>query len=81
MDISRNCAIFVKQLRNKIITIMTWNELKKIATKRGWYLFRHGAGHDIYKHKDKSYKIIIGRHGKEEIKKGTYYKLKKDIGF
>lgn len=60
---------------------MKWNELKKIAIKKGWYLERNGGSHDLYIHKDKPYKIIIGRHGKEEISKGTYYKLKKQIGF
>lgn len=60
---------------------MKWNELKKIAQKQGWYLYRNGSNHDIYRHKDKDYPILIGRHGKEEIKKGTFNKLKKQIGF
>jgi predicted RNA binding protein YcfA (HicA-like mRNA interferase family) len=25
--------------------------------------------------------LLIGRHGKEEIKNGTFYKIKKQIGF
>lgn len=60
---------------------MKWNELRKIAEKTGWYLWRNGANHDIYRHPEKPYQIQIGRHGKEEIKNGTFSKLKKQIGF
>lgn len=66
---------------NKHIDGMKWNELRKIAETNGWYLWRHGANHDIYRHPDKSYPIQIGRHGTEEIKNGTFNKLKKQIGF
>jgi len=60
---------------------MKWNELRRIAEKKGWQLFRNGANHDIYKHPEKEDFILIGRHGKEEIKKGTFNKLKKQIDF
>lgn len=60
---------------------MKWNELRRIAEKKGWYLERHGASHDVYRHPNKPYPILIGRHGKEEIAKGTYQSLKKKIGF
>lgn len=60
---------------------MKWNELRKIAEANGWVLWRHGANHDIYRHPDRDYPIQIGRHGKEEIKSGTFNKLKKQIGF
>ncbi len=60
---------------------MKWNELRKIAEAKGWKLLRYGADHDIYHHPEKDYRIQIGRHGKEEIKSGTFYKLKKQIGF
>lgn len=60
---------------------MKWNELRRIAEQKGWYLWRAGAKHDIYRHKDKDFSIQIGRHGKEEIKNGTFNKLKKQIGF
>jgi predicted RNA binding protein YcfA (HicA-like mRNA interferase family) len=58
-----------------------WNELRKIAETKGWSLFRNGASHDIYRHPQKTYRIHIGRHGKEEVKNGTFQKLKKQIGF
>ena len=60
---------------------MKWNELRKIAEAYGWRLVRHGSNHDVYGHPDKVYRIQIGRHGKEEIKNGTFNKLKKQIGF
>jgi predicted RNA binding protein YcfA (HicA-like mRNA interferase family) len=41
---------------------MKWSELRKIAEKKGWYLYRCGGKHDIYLHKDKDYPIVIERH-------------------
>lgn len=60
---------------------MKWNELRKIAEKHGWYLHRNGKKHDQYRHPNSPYQIQIGRHGKEEIAKGTYEDLKRKIGF
>ena len=54
---------------------MKWNELRRIAEKKGWKLLRKGANHDIYKHPEKDEVLQIGRHGKEEIKNGTFNKL------
>ncbi|MDR0688422.1 MAG: type II toxin-antitoxin system HicA family toxin [Prevotellaceae bacterium] len=62
-------------------TKMKWSELRRIAEKNGWYLVRHGGGHDVYAHADKNYQIEIERHGSKEVKTGIYYKLKKQIGF
>ena len=60
---------------------MKWNELRKIAEDNGWTLYRNGANHDIYRHSGKNGILVIGRHGKEEIKNGTFNKLRKQIGF
>ncbi|MBR5956962.1 MAG: type II toxin-antitoxin system HicA family toxin [Salinivirgaceae bacterium] len=60
---------------------MKWSELRRIAERSGWYLLRNGRKHDIYAHPDKDFIIEIGRHDKEEIKTGTFSKLKKQIGF
>jgi len=43
-------------------------------------LIRTGSIHDIYAHHDKDFQIQIGRHDSEEVKKGLYSKLKKQIG-
>ena len=60
---------------------MKWNELRRIATEKGWYLWKNGANHDIYRHQGRDDLLLIGRHGKEEIKNGLFNKLKKQIGF
>jgi len=60
---------------------MKWSELRKIAENNGWYLARHGANHDVYKHNEKKFPIFICRHKSEEIKTGTFHDLKKQIGF
>lgn len=59
---------------------MKWSELKKLAIRNGWKLKRHGSCHDIYCHPDKDYFIEIGRHESEEVKNGTYAKIKNQIG-
>lgn len=59
---------------------MKWSELRKNAERYGWYLWKHGAKHDIYRHPERDYPIIMERHSSEEIKKGLYNKLKKQIG-
>lgn len=55
--------------------------MRRIAEDHGWYMWRNGANHDIYKHPDREDIIQISRHGSEEVKTGTYHKLKKQIGF
>ena len=60
---------------------MKWSELRRIAQQNGWYLHRKGANHDIYRHKEKDFPILIARHTSEEIKTGLYKDLKKQIGF
>lgn len=61
-------------------TAVKWSELRRIAEEKGWYLLRNGSNHDIYAHPDNPNRIMIGRHGKEEIPNGTFSKLKKQIG-
>lgn len=60
---------------------MKWNELKRLAISKGWYLIRNGKKHDIYAHPDTQTRIEMGRHGTEDIPSGTFNKLKKQIGF
>lgn len=59
---------------------MKWSELVKIAEERGYILYKHGGNHDIYIN-DAGERILIGRHRSEEIRRVTFYKLKKQIGF
>jgi len=60
---------------------MKWSELRRKATKHGWYLLRNGKEHDIYVHPEKDFQIQICRHDSEEVKTGLYHKLKRQIGF
>jgi len=60
---------------------MKWSELEKIAREKGWYLARHGGKHDIYLHPDHDRPLQIERHGSQEIRKGLYKKIKKQVGF
>lgn len=89
MKISSRFFLIIKHLYNKIViylqpqisNTMKWNELRKIAESYGWRLQRAGANHDIYRHPDKKEPLVISRHGSEEIKNGTFAKLRKQIGF
>jgi len=60
---------------------MKWSEIRKIAENKGWYLYRYGANHDIYRHNEKDFPILIGRHKSEEIPKDAYHRLKKQLEF
>ena len=56
------------------------NELLKRLKKDGWTLHRHGKKHDIYEHKTKSGPLIIPRHGRKEMAKGTLNSILKKAG-
>ncbi|MGQ2982412.1 type II toxin-antitoxin system HicA family toxin [Flavobacterium sp.] len=47
------------------------NEVLKRLTDDGWYLYRHGANHDLYRHPSKPGQIPVPRHGAKEMAKGT----------
>lgn len=49
----------------------TVNELLKKLKKNGWYLFRNGANHDLYRHPTKDGQLTVPRHGAKEMAKGT----------
>ena len=58
---------------------MTWNELVKIASDRGFRLYSHGANHDIYIN-DKGERLVIERHPSQEIRTGLMNKILKQLG-
>ena len=60
---------------------MKWNELKAIATKKGWFFVRYGKKHDVYLHPNRKDVLYIERHGSQEIRPGLYKRLKKQVGF
>lgn len=59
---------------------MKWKELIKIAIDRGYHLYSHGKKHDIYIN-DKGERLIVERHGSQEIRSGLMNKLKKQLDF
>ncbi len=65
---------------NEIFDIMKWKELIKIVTERGYRFYAHGKKHDIYVN-DNGERLIVERHGSQEIRKGLMNALKKQIGF
>lgn len=38
------------------------SELLKLLKKDGWYLFRNGSNHDLYRHPAKDNQLTIPRH-------------------
>ena len=59
---------------------MKWKELIKIATGKGYRLYAHGKKHDIYVN-DQGERLIVERHGSQEIRPGLMKNLKKQLGF
>jgi mRNA interferase HicA len=60
---------------------MKFSELHRKLQKAGWYIERHGNKHDIWGHPDKPGVLIpVGRHGSQEVKKGTYESIMKAAG-
>lgn len=59
---------------------MKWNELIKIATDRGYRFYAHGKKHDIYVN-GQGERLIVERHGSQEIRKGLMSSLKKQLNF
>lgn len=59
---------------------MKWKELIKIAVDKGYRFYAHGKKHDIYVN-DQGERLIIERHGSQEIRSGLMKKLKKQLEF
>lgn len=59
---------------------MTYNELKKLLKKNNCELYTNGANHDIWINKTNGRKFVIGRHGSQEVKAGTYKAILKQAG-
>lgn len=58
---------------------MKWRELIKIATEKGYRLYAHGKKHDIYVN-DKGERLIVERHGSQEIRPGLMKCILKQLG-
>jgi predicted RNA binding protein YcfA (HicA-like mRNA interferase family) len=56
------------------------SELVRELTSAGWYLHKHGANHDLYRHRDKPGQLTVPRHGSKELAKGTEQSIRKAAG-
>ncbi|MDF0693000.1 type II toxin-antitoxin system HicA family toxin [Aquirufa ecclesiirivi] len=56
------------------------NELLKILKNDGWYLYRNGANHDLYRHPIKLGQLVIPRHASKEMANGTWASILKAAG-
>ena len=59
---------------------MKYNELAKKLKKAGCYLIREGGRHEIWYSPITDKHFELGRHGSEEVKKGTLMSIKKASG-
>ncbi len=60
---------------------MKWKELIKIAIEKGYKFDSHGKKHDLYIHEVTGERLLVERHGSQEIRKGLMNVLKKQLGF
>lgn len=58
---------------------MKWNEIIRIATEKGYRLHAHGKKHDIYVN-DNGERLVVERHGSQEIRPGLMNALKRQLG-
>lgn len=58
---------------------MKWNEIVRIATEKGYRLHAHGKKHDIYVN-DNGERLVVERHGSQEIRPGLMNALKRQLG-
>ena len=54
---------------------MKWREFEKLAREKGWFLFRHGSRHDIYRCNGRVDEMQIERHWSQEIRPRLLKKL------
>lgn len=58
---------------------MKFSELQRLLERDGWFIERTGK-HHIYAHPKKPGKIPVGKHGSQEIPKGTQKSILKAAG-
>jgi len=60
---------------------MTWNELIRKIERAGWKLDRQASGsHQLYRHADYVYPIVIAYHANKEVKPGLANNLLRKAG-
>jgi len=56
------------------------SELLRILLKDGWYLYRNGSRHDLYRHPTKKGQVAVPRHKAKELANGTFIGILKEAG-
>lgn len=56
------------------------SELVRELINDGWYLYKNGGNHDLYRHESKPGQIPVPRHGSKEVAKGTEHSIRKAAG-
>jgi len=59
---------------------MKVSEIVRLLKKNGWYLDKHGADHDLYRHPTKLKQIPVPRHRSKELNPNTAISILKDAG-
>lgn len=59
---------------------MKYNELYRKLKKAGCFLLHHGARHDRWMNSNNGKSTWVGRHGKEEVPKGTLKSIYQELG-
>ncbi len=59
---------------------MKYNELYKKLRKAGCFLLHHGARHDLWENSKNGKQTRVGRHGTEEVPKGTLKSIYQELG-
>jgi predicted RNA binding protein YcfA (HicA-like mRNA interferase family) len=63
------------------ILFMTWNELIRKIERAGWKLDREASGsHQVYRHQNYSYPLVIAYHANKEVSRGLMHDLLKKAG-
>lgn len=59
---------------------MNWNELRKIAEKKGFVFVKHGKKHDLYMNPETKQTLMIEQHWSQEVRKGLAHSIMKVLG-
>ncbi|GIM52049.1 addiction module toxin, HicA family protein [Capnocytophaga cynodegmi] len=59
---------------------MKVSEMLRLLKEDGWFLYREGKKHSLYKHETKTDTVILPRHPATELKKGTEQSILKQAG-
>ena len=56
---------------------MKWSEFEELARMKGWYLYRNGTNHYIYRHEGIMETLLIEKHPGKEIRPKLFKRLMK----